>query len=65
MRTNIDLEESLLKRGLMLTKLHTKKALVNYALMELIRNYDVQRIFELEGKIEWTGDLTNMRKNRL
>ena len=64
MRTNIDLEEKLLQRGLSLTKLPTKKALVNYALLELVRRHDVQRILQLEGKITWTGELTSMRKNR-
>ena len=38
MRTNIDLDDSLLEEAFRLTNVRTKKELVNMALKELIRN---------------------------
>ncbi len=64
-RTNIDLDEKLVKEGLRLTRLSTKKELVNYALKDLIRKIKRKGILKLEGKIKWEGDLDEMRRSRL
>jgi len=64
MRTNIDLDESLVSRGLKLSGLRTKKDLVNMALREFIRRKDQKKILELRGKIHWEGDLDLMRQSR-
>jgi Arc/MetJ family transcription regulator len=64
MRTNIDLDESLVKRALKLSGLRTKKDLVNMALREFLRRKDQKKILELRGKIHWQGDLDLMRQNR-
>ncbi len=64
MRTNIDLDESLVTRGLKLSGLRTKKDLVNMALREFIRRKDQKKILELHGKIHWEGNLDLMRQNR-
>jgi len=61
MRTNIDLDEELVARGLLLSGLRTKKELVNMALREFIRKNDQKKILELRGKIQWQGDLELMR----
>lgn len=65
MRTNIDLDEGLVSRGLLISGLRTKKALVNMALKEFIRKNDQKKILELQGKIHWQGDLELMRKSRI
>jgi Arc/MetJ family transcription regulator len=65
MRTNIDLDEGLVARGLLLSGLRTKKELVNMALREFIRKNDQKKILELRGKIQWQGDLQLMRKSRI
>jgi Arc/MetJ family transcription regulator len=65
MRTNIDLDEGLVARGLLLSGLRTKKELVNMALREFIRKNDQKKILELRGKIQWQGDLELMRKSRI
>jgi len=65
MRTNIDLDEGLVARGLLLSGLRTKKELVNMALREFIRKNDQKKILELRGKIQWQGDLELMRKSRV
>ena len=63
-RTNIELDEKLVKQGLRLTKLKTKKELVNYALEELVRRLKRTDILKLHGRVEWVGDLNEMRKSR-
>jgi Arc/MetJ family transcription regulator len=63
-RTNIDLDEGLVTRGLQLSGLRTKKELVNLALREFIRKNDQKKILELRGKIQWQGDLDLMRQSR-
>lgn len=65
MRTNIDLDETLVTRGLQLSGLRTKKDLVNMALREFIRKNDQKKILELRGKIQWQGDLDLMRQSRV
>ena len=65
MRTNIDLDEGLVARGLLLSGLRTKKELVNMALREFIRKNDQKKILELRGKIHWQGDLKLMRESRI
>jgi Arc/MetJ family transcription regulator len=65
MRTNIDLDEELVSRGLLLSGLRTKKELVNMALREFIRKSDQKKILELRGKIQWQGDLELMRESRI
>jgi Arc/MetJ family transcription regulator len=65
MRTNIDLDEGLVARGLIISGLRTKKELVNMALREFIRKNDQKKILELRGKIQWQGDLELMRESRV
>ncbi|MEI8292493.1 MAG: type II toxin-antitoxin system VapB family antitoxin [bacterium] len=65
MRTNIDLDEGLVSRGLLISGLRTKKDLVNMALKEFIRKNDQKKILELRGKIHWQGDLELMRESRI
>ena len=63
-RTNIVLNENLLKKGLRLTGLRTQRALVDFALQELIRRENQKQILELIGTVNWDGDLSQTRKNR-
>ncbi len=64
-RTNIDLNDTLVKEGLKVTRMRTKKELVNYALEELIKKARKKRILKLEGKVLWEGDLRRMRAGRV
>jgi Arc/MetJ family transcription regulator len=63
-RTNILLDEKLVDQGKKLTGIKTSKELVNYALKQLVRQKKQRRIFGLEGKIDWTGNLEVMRSVR-
>ncbi|RMD68954.1 type II toxin-antitoxin system VapB family antitoxin [Cyanobacterium sp. Dongsha4] len=66
MKTNIDLDEKLVKKGFAITGLRTKKELVNFALAELVKNHTQKDLLELAGEIEFIdGFGTNMvRTNR-
>lgn len=65
LRTNIELDEALVDEAMKLTHIRTKKELVNYAISELVRKTKIKKLLELEGKVEWTGDLTDMRQSRV
>lgn len=63
-RTNIDLDDALVKEGLELTHLKTKKELVHFALESLLKRARRKRILGLEGRVPWEGDLDEMRAPR-
>jgi len=65
LRTNIELDEDLVDEAMKLTHIRTKKDLVNFAIRELVNKARRKRILELEGKVEWVGDLRDMRKSRV
>ena len=63
-RTNVELDEKLVKEGMRLFKKKTKKDLIHFALSELIRREKAKGILDLEGEVEWEGDVKEMRKAR-
>ncbi len=65
LRTNIELDEKLVKEGMKLTRKKTKKELVNYALKELVSKIKRKKLLDIEGKVKWTGKLGDMRKSRV
>lgn len=65
LRTNIELDEKLVDQAMKLTHKKTKKELVNYALEELVSRFKRKKLLEFEGKVEWTGNLAEMRKSRV
>jgi Arc/MetJ family transcription regulator len=56
-RTNVELDEKLVKEGMRLFNKRTKKELIHFALSELIRREKAKGILDLEGKVQWKGDL--------
>ena len=65
LRTNIELDEKLVDEAMKLTDKKTKKELVNYALQELVSRIKRKKLLELESKVEWVGNLDEMRKSRV
>ena len=63
-RTNIVLDEELVRQGLKATGMKTRRALVQHALEELVRRKKQMGFLALKGKINWTGDLNKMRRSR-
>lgn len=66
MKTNIDLDEQLVKQGFAITGLRTKKELVNFALAELVKRNTQKDLLELAGEIEFVEGFSteSVRKNR-
>ena len=65
MRTNIELNDRLIRKAQKLTGLKTKKAIVEEALRLLVSMQQQKRIRALRGKLEWQGDLNQMREKRI
>ena len=63
-RTNIVLNSKLVEAGLKATGLKTRRELVDFALRELLRHKQQQRLLSLKGKLSWEGDLAEMRSGR-
>ena len=63
MRTNIEIDDQLMKEALQTSRIKTKKEAVEQGLRLLIQRKKQERIKELKGKVRWTGDLDEMRRN--
>ena len=56
MRTNIVLDENLVKKAMKLSRMKTKRELVNQALKEFVENRKRLNVMDLAGKIEFAKD---------
>jgi Arc/MetJ family transcription regulator len=63
MRTNIEIDDKLMKQALRLTKLKTKRAVVEAGLQMLVRVKRQEEMLKLPGKVHWDGDLDEMRRD--
>ena len=63
-RTNIVLDDELVRLCLEITGLKTRRQLIDHALKELLRHENQKKILELKGKIKWEGDLDSLREGR-
>ena len=64
MRTNIDLDDSLLREAMQSSGTRTKRAAVEAGLRLLVDTHAQAGIRRLRGKIQWEGDLDASRLNR-
>jgi Uncharacterized protein conserved in bacteria (DUF2191). len=64
-RTNIDLNEELIQKARKLTRLKTKREIVDRALELLVRSESRKDILRYYGTGIWKGDLKRSRRNRL
>ena len=64
MRTNIVIEDKLMRDTLRATGLKTKREAVELGLRTLLRLRRQADIRRLRGKLEWQGDLNAMRTDR-
>jgi len=62
-RTNIDLDESLIRRAARLTSLKTKREIVHCGLELLVKLKEQERIRRYRGKLRWRGDLGSSRQS--
>ena len=61
MRTNIVIDDELMKEALALTGLKTKKEAVELGLKTLIQLRKQEKLKNYKGKLRWSGDLEQMR----
>jgi len=65
MRTNIDIEDRLMRQAMRSSGARTKRAVVEEALRLLVQTKGQRSIRRLRGKVAWEGDLNESRLERL
>jgi Arc/MetJ family transcription regulator len=63
MRTNIVIDDRLMRDALRATGLKTKRAAVEHGLRTLLRLNRQAKIRRIRGKLDWQGDLNAMRND--
>jgi Arc/MetJ family transcription regulator len=64
MRTNIVIDDKLMKEALRLTGLKTKREAVELGLRTVVRLRKQDEIRRFRGKLNWQGDLDAMRTDK-
>ena len=64
MRTNIVIDDNLMKLALESTGLKTKKEVVEEGLKALIKIKNQSMLKSLRGKLNWEGDIQKMRNDK-
>jgi Arc/MetJ family transcription regulator len=63
-RTNVVIDEKLVRRVMRLYRLRTKRAAIDFALRALVGDRKRREMLDLEGA-GWDGDLVRMRATRV
>lgn len=64
MRTNIVIDDELMDETLRATGLKTKREVVELGLRTLLRLRQQEEIRKFRGKLQWEGDLDELRAER-
>jgi Arc/MetJ family transcription regulator len=64
MRTNIEIDDSVLREAQRLVGMRTKRETVDFALRELVARHRRLGILDLRGRVRWEGDLGESRSGR-
>jgi Arc/MetJ family transcription regulator len=64
MRTNVVIDDQLMESALKASGLKSKRAAIEEGLRLLVQMKGQERIRDFRGKLEWTGDLDEMRSER-
>jgi Arc/MetJ family transcription regulator len=64
MRTNIEIDDEVMREVQRLTGVRTKREAVDLALRELVARHRRLGILELRGRVHWEGDLGESRRGR-
>jgi Arc/MetJ family transcription regulator len=65
MRTNIDIDEGLVRKARKLTRLKSKRQIVDRALELLVRSETRKGVLRYYGSGIWKGDVKASRRNRI
>jgi Arc/MetJ family transcription regulator len=63
MRTNIVIDDELMAKAQRACGAPTKRATVELALRELVRRRERHKVLDLQGTVEWDGDLDASRRS--
>ena len=63
MRTNVVIEDALMRRALKSGGFRTKRSAIEAGLRLLVQVRSQQRLRKLRGKVAWEGDLDAMRRD--
>lgn len=61
MRTNIELDDLLVKQALKLGNIKTKKDVIHEALKNYVAWMKKKQLLDLKGSVKWEGSLKDMR----
>ncbi len=64
MRTNIVIDDDLMNRVMKLTGIRTKREAVEMGLKALLKLKKQENIRNFRGKLDWEGDLDDMRTDK-
>ena len=65
MRTNIDIDDGLMREAMRQSGARTKRAAVEAGLRLLVKTHSQTAIRRLRGKVRWEGDLNESRLGRV
>ena len=65
MRTNIDIDDRLMRQAMRQSGARTKRAAVEAGLRLLVKTHSQTAIRRLRGKVRWEGDLNQSRLGRV
>ncbi len=65
MRTNIEIDDQLMRQAMRSSRAPTKRAAVEAALRLLIKTRAQASVRRLRGKVRWQGDLNTSRLGRM
>ena len=65
MRTNIDIDDQLMRQAMRYSGARTKKATVEAGLRLLVETHAQRAITRLRGKVQWQGNLNQSRLSRV
>ena len=64
MRTNIEIDDDVLREAQRLVGTRTKRETVDFALRELVAQHRRLGVLRLRGRVRWEGDLEQSRRGR-
>ncbi|MDP9293224.1 MAG: type II toxin-antitoxin system VapB family antitoxin [Actinomycetota bacterium] len=64
MRTNIEIDDEVLREAQRLMGTRTKRETVDMALRELVARHRRIGVLNLRGRVRWEGDLEESRRGR-
>jgi Arc/MetJ family transcription regulator len=64
-RTNIEIDDDLIREAMRRSGVSTKKAAVEAGLRMLVKTHRQTAIRRLKGKVRWDGDLNESRLGRI